>query len=246
MSSKGNKRLVKSKSGLKIVAHNDVGVSPWEILEPSWQDDHEVVQCSTPDCSTKFDFIKRRHHCRRCGKVFCSKCCSVKVQLDRMQFVDPVRHCISCAKVTRQEEIFFEQDLKVLLSGAPFSIDLKSGDKELQGLASRNTFYNCKLSADQRLIIFECDGDEGIDVEPISLSKIKDYAIPKMESECGPSEFSISTHSAPKPVQTVVFVCPQGPNKKPSILWLLGLNKALQMIFESRNMDEEVNTIELE
>eukprot|EP00096_Caligus_rogercresseyi_P010831 TRINITY_DN4065_c0_g1_i1.p1 TRINITY_DN4065_c0_g1~~TRINITY_DN4065_c0_g1_i1.p1 ORF type:complete len:247 (+),score=70.35 TRINITY_DN4065_c0_g1_i1:87-827(+) len=244
MSSKGNKRLVKSKSGLKIVAQHDVGMSPWELLEPPWQDDNEVSECSTSECTTKFDFIKRRHHCRRCGKVFCSKCCNVKLQLDRMQFVDPVRHCLSCSKMTRLEEVFFNEDLKLLLTGAPFSIHLKSGDQELQGSEFKNAFYTAKLSSDQRLILFDRHKDSGLDVKPVSLSKIKDYAIPKMDHKLGPLEFSISTHTAPQPMQTVILICPEGPSKEPSILWLAGLNKALQMIFDSRNMDEGVNSFD--
>lgn len=26
------------------------------------------------ECDSQFTFINRRHHCRRCGRVFCSKC----------------------------------------------------------------------------------------------------------------------------------------------------------------------------
>ena len=32
-----------------------------------------------PLCSQKFTQIRRKHHCRQCGQVLCSKCCNEKV-----------------------------------------------------------------------------------------------------------------------------------------------------------------------
>lgn len=58
-----------------------------------------------------------QHHCRRCGKCFCDKCCGQKVALPRMCFVDPVRQCAACALVSRKEAEFFDKQLRVLLSG---------------------------------------------------------------------------------------------------------------------------------
>lgn len=53
-----SKRLVKSKSGLRIVAQHERGNAPWNLEEPHWVKDEEVVQCV--ECKVKFDFIKRR------------------------------------------------------------------------------------------------------------------------------------------------------------------------------------------
>ena len=41
--------------------------------EAVWQEDGGVKAC--PLCDTKFTFFNRRHHCRKCGKIFCNKCC---------------------------------------------------------------------------------------------------------------------------------------------------------------------------
>lgn len=60
-----------------------------------------------------------QHHCRRCGKCFCDKCCGQKVPLRRMCFVDPVRQCAECALVSHKEAEFYDKQLKVLLSGKP-------------------------------------------------------------------------------------------------------------------------------
>lgn len=58
-----------------------------------------------------------QHHCRRCGKCFCDKCCGQKVALPRMCFVDPVRQCLACALVSRKEAEFYDKQLRVLQSG---------------------------------------------------------------------------------------------------------------------------------
>ena len=41
-------------------------------------------------CENKFNFRNRKHHCRRCGQVFCGKCCSVS------PLTDNKRVCIEC------------------------------------------------------------------------------------------------------------------------------------------------------
>lgn len=28
------------------------------------------------DCCQKFSAFRRKHHCRLCGQIFCSKCCN--------------------------------------------------------------------------------------------------------------------------------------------------------------------------
>merc|ERR1712156_62955 len=48
------------------------------------------------DCSTKFSFVNRRHHCRYCGKLICSKCGKYKLtsKIDPDRIVKPV--CKEC------------------------------------------------------------------------------------------------------------------------------------------------------
>jgi hypothetical protein len=38
----GGKRLLKSKSGLKMVFQHDREVAPWDLAEPPWVGDEEV------------------------------------------------------------------------------------------------------------------------------------------------------------------------------------------------------------
>ncbi|XP_069818959.1 zinc finger FYVE domain-containing protein 16 isoform X2 [Dendropsophus ebraccatus] len=60
--------------------------------QPTWIPDSEAPNCM--NCSTRFTFTKRRHHCRACGKVFCAVCCSQKC---RLQYLDKeARVCVVC------------------------------------------------------------------------------------------------------------------------------------------------------
>ncbi|RWS24850.1 zinc finger FYVE domain-containing protein 16-like protein [Leptotrombidium deliense] len=47
--------------------------------KPFWIPDTEASSCMS--CDAKFTVIKRRHHCRACGKVLCSQCCNAKAKL---------------------------------------------------------------------------------------------------------------------------------------------------------------------
>lgn len=42
-----------------------------------WMPDANAKSCY--DCGEKFTTIRRRHHCRICGQIFCSKCCSEEI-----------------------------------------------------------------------------------------------------------------------------------------------------------------------
>jgi hypothetical protein len=42
-----------------------------------WVDDANVRSCYS--CGVLFSFFTRKHHCRFCGRVFCSSCCSAKM-----------------------------------------------------------------------------------------------------------------------------------------------------------------------
>lgn len=62
-------------------------------MAPYWVPDNMTVFCM--QCNQKFSFIKRRHHCRACGLVLCSACCSLKAKLEYLGDVE-ARICIQC------------------------------------------------------------------------------------------------------------------------------------------------------
>ena len=71
---------------------------PW-LAE--WQPDNTAPDCS--GCSTVFNKLIWRHHCRGCGQVFCDKCCSQKKRIawpvtapGEQSETGPVRLCADC------------------------------------------------------------------------------------------------------------------------------------------------------
>ena len=42
-----------------------------------WKHDSEAAACDR--CKQPFNVFRRRHHCRRCGGIFCDECCSERV-----------------------------------------------------------------------------------------------------------------------------------------------------------------------
>ncbi|QRV76848.1 Zinc finger, FYVE-type protein [Ceratobasidium sp. AG-Ba] len=46
-----------------------------------WKPDNMADECDTWTCTTRFSLFERRHHCRKCGGVFCQACTSQKTLL---------------------------------------------------------------------------------------------------------------------------------------------------------------------
>jgi len=68
-------------------------------IRPEWQPDERVPSCSNPQCGASFNLLRRRHHCRACGKIFCNKCCNFWILLPKaFGFNLPERTCVNCHK----------------------------------------------------------------------------------------------------------------------------------------------------
>ncbi|XP_074030233.1 phosphatidylinositol-3,5-bisphosphate 3-phosphatase MTMR4 isoform X2 [Leptinotarsa decemlineata] len=59
-----------------------------------WVPDHAVNKCT--GCSTEFWLGRRRHHCRKCGKIFCADCSENSTPLPSEHLFNPVRVCTNC------------------------------------------------------------------------------------------------------------------------------------------------------
>ncbi|CAO2640254.1 Lateral signaling target protein 2 homolog [Lemmus lemmus] len=61
---------------------------------PEWVPDEACGFCTS--CKAPFTVIRRKHHCRSCGKIFCSRCSSHSAPLPHYGQVKPVRVCTHC------------------------------------------------------------------------------------------------------------------------------------------------------
>lgn len=80
-------------------------------VAPVWVPDEDAPACM--ECEQKFTVIRRRHHCRACGRVLCSGCCSQRMSLDYMEFREG-RVCTRC-KATMDR---VQQETRVVAAGS--------------------------------------------------------------------------------------------------------------------------------
>ncbi|XP_037080111.1 1-phosphatidylinositol 3-phosphate 5-kinase-like [Pollicipes pollicipes] len=66
-------------------------------LKQHWLPDSVSRECY--DCGDKFTTFRRRHHCRICGQIFCSRCCNQVIPGKVMGYSGDLRVCTYCSKV---------------------------------------------------------------------------------------------------------------------------------------------------
>ncbi|XP_051506759.1 zinc finger FYVE domain-containing protein 21-like isoform X2 [Myxocyprinus asiaticus] len=218
------KKLVRSPSGLRMVPENGAFNSPFSLDEPQWVPDKECSRCM--QCDTKFDFITRKHHCRRCGRCFCDKCCSKKVALPRMCFVDPVRQCAECSLISQKEVEFYDKQLKVLTAGGNFLVKVGSSEK--------TEIMVCRLSNNQRYLFL--DGDSHFEVE---LSRISSTQVLTEGSTPGggsPRASGMMLQYKPPGSQNLQQLHMEtAEDKRTASAWLAAMHKAAKLLYESRD-----------
>ncbi|KAL3049470.1 zinc finger FYVE domain-containing protein 21 isoform X2 [Trematomus bernacchii] len=218
------KKLVRSPSGLRMVPENGAFHSPFSLNEPQWVPDKECARCM--QCDTKFDFIRRKHHCRRCGRCFCDKCCSKKVALPRMCFVDPVRQCAQCSLASQKEMEFYDKQLKVLLGGGSFVATL--------GTSEKSETMMCRLSNNHRYLFM--DGESHFEVE---LSRISSMQILTDGESPGGGTSRASgmlLHYKPMGAQDAQQLKVEAADdRKAAALWLAAMHKAAKLLYEARD-----------
>lgn len=64
------------------------------LLPPIWIPDELASTCRS--CAQVFNLIRRRHHCRHCGHIFCHQCSNNFISLKCFGYAKPVRVCNDC------------------------------------------------------------------------------------------------------------------------------------------------------
>ncbi|XP_050525205.1 WD repeat and FYVE domain-containing protein 3 isoform X2 [Daktulosphaira vitifoliae] len=72
----------------------NVAEQPGKGVADHWLKDEGSEQCNL--CEVRFSLYERRHHCRNCGQLFCSKCSKYESEISRLRILKPVRVCKPC------------------------------------------------------------------------------------------------------------------------------------------------------
>ncbi|XP_037687687.1 zinc finger FYVE domain-containing protein 21 isoform X2 [Choloepus didactylus] len=222
------KKLVRSPSGLRMVPEHRAFSSPFGLEEPQWVPDKECPRCM--QCDTKFDFITRKHHCRRCGRCFCDRCCSQKVPLPRMCFVDPVRQCAGCALVSRKEAEFYGKQLGVLVTGATFLVTV--------GKSESAEAMVCRLSSNQRYLVLDGDSHHEVEIARISTVQILTEGLPPGGGSPRAAGMLLQ-YTVPGAEGVAQLKLTAGEDatasKRQAAAWLVAMHKAAKLLYESRD-----------
>lgn len=224
------KKLVRSPSGLRMVPENNALGSPFALDEPPWVPDKECTRCML--CEAKFDFLTRKHHCRRCGRCFCDRCCGRKAPLPRMSFVDPVRQCGTCAGLSQREGDFYERHLKVLLAGTTFMVSVEKPN-------STSLTMNCRLSNDHRHVFLDGDG-EHLAVEVCRIAGVEGHTEPGSPDGSGGGRlvgmalrYSVPGEAA---LRCLSLRVPEySDDRKQASLWLSAMHRATKLLYEGKD-----------
>lgn len=67
-----------------------------ERQKAKWKPDQLATNCDR--CSQPFGLLRRKHHCRRCGGIFCDPCCAARVNLPGFG-IEAQRVCKICEAI---------------------------------------------------------------------------------------------------------------------------------------------------
>ncbi|KAJ6828902.1 uncharacterized protein M6B38_358850 [Iris pallida] len=163
--------------------------------KPSMRGGSWVVDAShCQGCSSQFTFINRKHHCRRCGGLFCNSCTQQRMVL-RLQGDSPVRICNPCknleeaarfelrhghksraVKGTSKQSLKHEDEILSQIIGA--SGKQESGDITTSDLLrAASTASSSSLNEESAVHGREGDRDTLIDVESCSPEELRQQAV---------------------------------------------------------------------
>ncbi|XP_028250032.1 1-phosphatidylinositol 3-phosphate 5-kinase isoform X7 [Parambassis ranga] len=88
---------VQLRTALKRLKEIMEGKSQDSDLKQYWMPDSQCKECY--DCNEKFTTFRRRHHCRLCGQIFCSRCCNQEIPGKFMGYTGDLRACTYCRRI---------------------------------------------------------------------------------------------------------------------------------------------------
>ncbi|EDW85898.1 uncharacterized protein Dwil_GK23306 [Drosophila willistoni] len=98
-------------------------------LQRFWMPDSKAKECY--DCAQKFSTFRRKHHCRLCGQIFCSKCCNQVVPGRIVRCEGDLKVCNYCSKIVltflKSSSSTIGQDLQALQQHLSNKLEVQDG-----------------------------------------------------------------------------------------------------------------------
>jgi len=79
-----------------------------DATKKHWVEDKHASMCRR--CKKQFSFIRRKHHCRSCGQIFCGDCCSEFRIVPTVHPRTAQRVCLDCAFIFDEKDGGHRQD----------------------------------------------------------------------------------------------------------------------------------------
>ncbi|XAR50300.1 hypothetical protein NMG60_11004586 [Bertholletia excelsa] len=98
-------------------------------------------------CSSQFTFINRKHHCRRCGGLFCNSCTLQRMVL-RGQGDSPVRICEPCKKLEEAARFELRHGHRNRTGRGSSKLTSKNEDDILNEILGDTSSTVCRLQKD--------------------------------------------------------------------------------------------------
>nr|DBA20024.1 TPA: hypothetical protein GDO54_015765 [Pyxicephalus adspersus] len=126
------------------------GKSQDSDLKQYWMPDSQCKECY--DCNEKFTTFRRRHHCRLCGQIFCSRCCNQEIPGKFMGYTGDLRACTYCCKIAvnyahSTDSHVFGEDLTAL-SDSSCSVSVLDPGEPRTPVGGRKSSRNIFLEED--------------------------------------------------------------------------------------------------
>ncbi|KAL9891944.1 1-phosphatidylinositol 3-phosphate 5-kinase fab1 [Glossina fuscipes fuscipes] len=119
-------------------------------LHRFWMPDSKAKECY--DCAQKFSTFRRKHHCRLCGQIFCSKCCNQVVSGKIIKCSGDLKVCNYCSKIVlsylRSPNITkdLNSDLQALQQNLSSRLETKDENDSSPNLSSPRSPTQRKIS----------------------------------------------------------------------------------------------------
>ncbi|XP_026150913.1 1-phosphatidylinositol 3-phosphate 5-kinase isoform X3 [Mastacembelus armatus] len=141
---------VQLRTALKRLKEIMEGKSQDSDLKQYWMPDSQCKECY--DCNEKFTTFRRRHHCRLCGQIFCSRCCNQEIPGKFMGYTGDLRACTYCRKLALNyahsaDSGSIGEDLSAL-SDSPCSVCVLEPNEPRTPVGGRKSSRNIFLEED--------------------------------------------------------------------------------------------------